>query len=402
MARITKHVERSEVINFVFDHVVHKQLGYPNLAQPNLPPDAFDHTPPRATPLRLMVYFKEHNIEWQACQPTQAPVGSWYPISLAWFDFEIDYLELLSQDIRTLVQRGHTKLLFCYHEADNPGSIKSRLDFLGTKNQFPSDYYLFASGNTAAEFLDNFVYFPDLELFFKFLNQQQHSTLSLVNPRPFKFTALNRTHKWWRATVMADLHRCNLLGNSLWSYNTDCDLGENPDQNPILISDIRGLPEYLGEFVERGPYFCDTDNADTHNDHTQVNEDLYTKSYCHIVIETLFDTNQSGGAFITEKTYKAIKYGQPFVVVGAVGSLNALRRAGYRTFDHAIDNRYDLIHDNTQRWLAVRRAIEKIQSQDMHAWFESCHEDIVHNQNHYLHNRPVWLDALVERLNYRP
>jgi hypothetical protein len=120
------------------------------------------------------------------------------------------------------------------------------------------------------------------------------------------------------------------------------------------------------------------------------------------VVETLFDTNQSGGAFITEKTYKAIKYGQPFVVVGAVGSLAALRRAGYRTFDHAIDNRYDLIHDNTQRWLAVRRAIAQIQSQNMHEWFESCCDDIKHNQNHYLHNQPVWLDTLINRLSYRP
>jgi len=120
------------------------------------------------------------------------------------------------------------------------------------------------------------------------------------------------------------------------------------------------------------------------------------------VIETLFDTDQSGGAFITEKTYKAIKYAQPFVIVGAVGSLATLRRAGYRTFDHAIDNSYDLIYDNTQRWLAVRKAIEKIQSQDMHAWFERCYEDIVHNQNHYLNNQPVWLDSLVERLNYKP
>jgi hypothetical protein len=390
------------MINFVFDHVVHPQLGYPNLAQPNLAPDAFDHTPPRATPLRLMTYFKDHSINWRAWTRDQAPVRSWYPVSLAWFDHTLDYMVLLDPQMKQLVASGHIKILFYYHEADNPGPIKSRLDFLGTKHQLPEDYYLFVSGNTSAEFLDNFFYFSDLELFFKFLNHQQPVSLNLTNQRPYKFTALNRTHKWWRATVMADLHRCNLLTHSQWSYNTDCSLGEGPAENPIIIDTIGGLSEYISEFVDHGPYFCDSDNADSHNDHTLVNTDLYTKSYCHIVIETLFDTNQSGGAFITEKTYKAIKYGQPFVIVGAVGSLATLRRAGYRTFDHAIDNRYDLIHDNTHRWLAVRRAIAQLQLQNMHQWFESCQADIEHNQNHYLHNRPTGLDRLIDRLSYKP
>lgn len=390
------------MINFVFDHVVHKQLGYPNLAKPNLLPDAFDHTSPRATPLRLMVYFKEHNIDWQTWSPSQAPAGSWYPVSLAWFDFTIDYMMLLNQTVRDQIRRGHVKLLFYYHEADNPGRIKTRMDHMGHLHSFPEDYYLFVSGNTAAEHMPNFAYFPDLELFFKFLNQHQSVPVNLNSPRPFQFTALNRTHKQWRATVMADMHRAGILDQSLWSYNTDCDLGEDVESNPIEIDTIPGLTEYSNQFVKKGPYFCDSNNADSHNDHETVNTNLYTQSYCHIVVETLFDTDQSGGAFITEKTYKAIKYAQPFVVVGAVGSLAALRRAGYRVFDHAIDNSYDLIHDNTQRWLAARRAIAQIKTQDMHAWFMSCQEDIEHNQHHYLNNRPVWLDPLINRISYRP
>lgn len=390
------------MINFVFDQVVHPQLGYPNLAQPNLAPDAFDHTPPRATPLRLMTYFKEHNVNWRAWTFDQAPKGSWYPVSLAWFDFTIDYMFLLDPRIKQLVVQGHIKMLFYYHEADNPGRIKTRMDYMGYLHDLPEDYYLFVSGNTAAEFLPNFMYFPDLELFFKFLNQDQIPNKNLINRRAYEFTALNRTHKQWRATVMADMHRSGILDNSLWSYNTDCDFGEDSESNPIETDTILGLTEYSEQFIQGGPYFCDSGNANEHNDHETVNTDLYTHSYGHIVIETLFDTDQSGGAFITEKTYKAIKYAQPFVVVGAVGSLATLRRAGYRTFDHAIDNSYDLIHDNTQRWLAIKRAIAQIQKQDMHAWFESCQEDIVHNQHHYLNNRPVWLDTLIDRISYKP
>ena len=125
----------------------------------------------------------------------------------------------------------------------------------------------------------------------------------------------------------------------------------------------------------------------------------YTDSYCNIVLETHFDADQSGGAFLTEKTFKAIKHGQPFVVVGCAGSLAALRKLGYRTFDHAIDNSYDAVIDNTQRWTAIKAAIIKLKSQDLHAWFESCRNDIEHNQQLFCSTKADRLNTLLERLH---
>ena len=393
MEGIDQHAQRIvALINFVFD-----QPGYPNFAQPDLSVDEFDHTWPRAVPCRLLTYFNENHIPWQSYLPEQAPVGSWYPISLAWFDQTINYHMLLNNTVRHLVKKGRIKLLFYYHEADSPGRIKFVLDFWGAKSQFPKDYYLFVSGNTAAEYLENFAYFPDHELFFKELNKHQ-TPIVTAGARPYDFTALNRTHKMWRATVMSELHRANLLTRSLWSYNTLCELDNDLD-NPINLDQLRGCNEYMEFFLGHGPYFCDGNDHVQHNNHRVVNTDLYTQSYCHIVIETLFDIEQSGGAFLTEKTYKAIKYGQPFVIVGAVGSLAALRQAGYRTFDHAIDNSYDLIYDNVQRLLAVKNAIAKIKSSDMQKWFESCQEDIAHNQQHYLNSQSVWLKSLAADLD---
>lgn len=380
------------MINFVFDCP-----GYPNLAQPNLSVEEFDYTWPRVVPCRLLSYFNQNNISWQSYNPEKAPVGSWYPIGLSWFDQTINYVTLLSDTVQRRVKKGELKLLFYYHEADSPARIKIVLDFLGLKSQFPKNYYLFVSANTAAEYLENFVYFPDHELFFKEINKNQ-TPVTNIGHRPYEFTALNRTHKLWRATVMSELHRANLLNQSLWSYNTLCEL-EDDCTNPINVDQLRGSSEYMEFFIERGPYFCDGNDHQQHNNHRQVNTELYTQSYCHIVIETLFDIEQSGGAFLTEKTYKAIKYGQPFVIVGAVGSLATLRRAGYRTFDHAIDNRYDLIHDNVQRWLAVKNAISQIRSQNMQQWFELCHNDIVHNQQHFLNSRSLWLDQLATHLD---
>jgi hypothetical protein len=117
------------------------------------------------------------------------------------------------------------------------------------------------------------------------------------------------------------------------------------------------------------------------------------------VVETLFDADQSGGAFLTEKTYKAIKFGQPFVIIGTAHSLRTLREQGYKTFDHSIDNHYDEITDNTQRWMAIRNTILKIQSQNMHEWFLKCLPDIKHNQQVFANTQGLLLNNIQRELS---
>jgi hypothetical protein len=201
---------------------------------------------------------------------------------------------------------------------------------------------------------------------------------------------------------MSDLYTSELLSNSQWSYNTTITDGDRPEDNPISIHSVAGWPARLNTFLHNGPYYCDGPNADAHNDHRWINSGLYLDSYCHISIETLFDVDQSGGAFITEKTYKCIKFGQPFVIVGAVGSLQALRNAGYRVFDGLIDNSYDTIVDNTQRWLAVKNTIAKIKSQDLHSWYLKCIPDLEHNQQLFIQKSKPSLAQLIDRLSYKP
>jgi hypothetical protein len=88
--------------------------------------------------------------------------------------------------------------------------------------------------------------------------------------------------------------------------------------------------------------------------------------------------------------------------VGAVGSLQALRDAGYRVFDGLIDNHYDTIEDNTQRWFAVKNTIAKIKSQHMHNWYLKCMPDLEHNQQLYIQRNKPTLQRLIDRLSYRP
>jgi len=387
-------------INFCFDHMSSRgRLGYPNLARPGLQGHEFDDQWPRTVPLRLLVYFDCAGIVSNSFTVEDAPWGSWYPVALAWHDFDCDYISLMPSAVLSRVRNREIRILFYYHEGDNPAKIKLRIDTLCSKHNLPVNCYLFVSANTASANLENFIYFPDHEYFFRYINRRQIMPEIVVEPRSHEFTALNRVHKWWRASCMSDLKQLGLLDRSLWSYNTQCTINDREEDNPLKLDNIQGWRNAVKDFVHQGPYFCDSNDDQSHNNHRHVPVNLYQDSYCHLVIETLFDADQSGGTFLTEKTYKAIKFGQPFVIIGTAHSLRTLRQQGYRTFDHVIDNSYDEITDNTQRWLALRNSILKIQSQNMHEWFLQCLSDVKHNQQIFNDTHKASLNIIAQGLS---
>jgi hypothetical protein len=387
---------------FVADRVV-QDKAYPALAKWRADP----YTPewrqfvqhwPSTIPCELHEHCGTHSFPYQL--KTTKELYTWhdfYSIGLGFFNFNIDYFELLSSDIVQALQQLNLRLLFYYHEGDNPYLIKKRLDSLCVHHNLSTDCYRFVSGNTAADSIENFAWFPDHELLYWHRNHKVVPEPVDLTPRSYDFTLLSRTHKWWRATVITDLHRTGLLDCSQWSYNT-VDIGDQEQDNPIEIDSFDRLRDDVHTFLTRAPYTCDQLSADQHNNHHIIEHTHYTDSYFNIVLETHFDADGSGGAFLTEKTFKPIKYAQPFVIIGAPGSLQALRSLGYRTFDTVIDNSYDTIQNNTQRWIAVKSIIEQIKH-DPAKYFAQCLDDIIHNQQLFLSSKYDRLNRLLERLN---
>lgn len=355
---------------------------------------------PNTVPVELHEHCRNHRYPMRLHTTTDSwPAGSYYTVGIGFFNFSVDYFSLMPDTVLDALRQRTLTVLFYYHEGDNPETIKQRLDNLCDQNRVPVDSYRFVSGNTAADNIKRFVFFPDHELLYWQRNRQAPSTTVHNNLRKHKFTILSRTHKWWRAAVMTDLQKQGLLQGSRWSYGIDNTTNDSFDNNPIEI-DILDIRLLLNEFLSGAPYTCDTLTSEQHNNHHLVETDHYTDSYCSIILETHFDADGSGGAFLTEKTFKAIKHGHPFVIVGCAGSLAALRKLGYRTFDHAIDNSYDSITDNTQRWIKCRNTITQLLQQDLHTWFELCREDILHNQQLFAADKYNRLNTLLKRLQH--
>jgi hypothetical protein len=167
---------------------------------------------------------------------------------------------------------------------------------------------------------------------------------------------------------------------------------------PIEIDAIAGLRTATEDFLKSAPHISDELDHDQRNDHSTLVPKYHVNSYCNIVIETHFDADQSGGTFLTEKTFKPIKHGQLFFIAGPAGSLQVLRDLGYRVFDDILDNRYDLEQDHTQRWMALTRAIYFAQP-ELPQLFEQARADIEHNQQLFQTSKTNRLNSLIKDIN---
>ena len=66
--------------------------------------------------------------------------------------------------------------------------------------------------------------------------------------------------------------------------------------------------------------------------------------------------------YLTEKTFRAILHKRPFVILGAPGSVDQIKRLGFQTFDNFWSEKYDLIQDPNDRIRAVVKIIKEINS----------------------------------------
>jgi hypothetical protein len=181
-----------------------------------------------------------------------------------------------------------------------------------------------------------------------------------VDPKNFLY--LNRHFRPFRFLLFLELYRRGLLKNSYCSfYNNDWyTLGANALYTPdYMVSKLveyggplTGLIEYgktvvphmifpwvLDNFENIYPYFAATKFS------------VICETRCN---ETAFQP--------TEKVFRAIKMGHPFVVFSTPGFLHRFREMGYRTFSPYIDESYDDNPDHHDRMMAVADQVEKLNS----------------------------------------
>jgi hypothetical protein len=110
--------------------------------------------------------------------------------------------------------------------------------------------------------------------------------------------------------------------------------------------------------------------------------DESAESLLYLVTETVATGRR---LHLTEKTFKPIALGMPFVIVGTQGSLKYLRSYGFRTFEGIWDESYDDAEDDVriERITSLLRSLDELSPEGKQDLFEQCREVIDHNWNHF-------------------
>lgn len=107
----------------------------------------------------------------------------------------------------------------------------------------------------------------------------------------------------------------------------------------------------------------------------------------HLVLETLFDTDK---CYLSEKIFKPIVMNQAFIVWGPPGTLSYLREYGFRTFDDAWSEDYDLESDHDRRMSMLVDLVKKISNMDTTEYqdlYQKCLPTIEHNRSWFYNEK---------------
>jgi hypothetical protein len=133
----------------------------------------------------------------------------------------------------------------------------------------------------------------------------------------------------------------------------------------------------------------------------------YERTFISIISETLMDEDT---LFISEKTWKPIMVGHPFIILGNKDSLKYLKSLGYKTFDKWIDESYDDILDENERRGAILKELKRLSYlsvDDLSQIRSEMNEICEYNQKHFneLYNKKYGtnninsdISALIEKI----
>jgi len=189
--------------------------------------------------------------------------------------------------------------------------------------------------------------------------------------KPYKFTFLNREPRDHRKKILSELDKRNLLQQALWS---DLSQGVSlPTEYPDFFNNT-----FYNPLIGSAAVF------DFNCPLILINHQLCVDSYFSLVTETTFYCSQYH--LISEKTYKPLLMGHPFIIAAGAGFYKNLHDLGYKTFDGLIDESFDSIQDHDLRLLKIVDSVEELCSRDLSDFLSKSKPICDHNRKVFFEN----------------
>jgi hypothetical protein len=168
---------------------------------------------------------------------------------------------------------------------------------------------------------------------FMYVDQWAHHVLPEANVVGYEqnklYINLNRVAREHRCSLLQSIINNNMLADG---YTTWANTGN---------AYARYLAENPNSTINRYTYdTLDVEDITAANPTAIIPLEYCKKSFVYLVTETHINTEQ---LFISEKSYKPISIGMPFMILGNPGTLDLLRTKGYITFNKWFNENYDLV-----------------------------------------------------------
>jgi hypothetical protein len=206
---------------------------------------------------------------------------------------------------------------------------------------------------------------------------EQLNRLTPYQPKSMSFDALLGQPRPPRVFVIDQIKKHSLesvIVNNIFSNETytKCPIDQLPgfdwEDDYILLNDNN-----------RNDIYC---NIDYHGAVTALTNIIPISTYTQTAFSILSETQHNNSVYmLTEKTAKVTLGRRLFVAFAGPGFLQLLRNTGFQTFDGIIDESYDLIENDQDRWQAAFDQVIKLCHSDQLDTLTKARPILEHNFN---------------------
>lgn len=297
-----------------------------------------------------------------------------------------DNITLIKQLVDT-----HSILPVLANPAEGSDTIRWQVYKLDIVDLVQQGKIVILTGGDLPNELTNFHYenfMPKLLDYQENINAAAQYQQSWTVSRPYKFLFLNGRARPHRRYLIKRLE--HLLPDTLWTNldSTVCGSREleyliNGQDQLLIPGKIKLLDQqYEFDFYQSNmdlplSGFVKYQLFDHQWGEIYIKANTYIDTYFSLVTETVFEYSYS---FRTEKIWKPICIGHPFIAVGNRGYYRDLQQLGYRTFGNLIDESFDQIDNSQDRIDRIAAVVEDLCNQNLSSFVMAADETCKYNQ----------------------
>ena len=286
-------------------------------------------------------------------------------------------MQLYSDLIRPLVESNSIKVIFS-NPAEGSDTLRTHIAQHGIEDLVLSGkILLIGGGDMDSSYLclqyDSFlpkILDYDENVLAIALYQEMHNK----NVKPYKFLFLNGRNRDHRHYLLDRFTANGLLNQAIW---TCLDQSMGPIKYLDSNYEYTAYKPYIG--INTSTQFVKNQLFNNTWGEIYLSATPYIDSYFSVVTETVFKYPYS---FRTEKIWKPIAIGHPFVAVANKGYYRDLHQLGFKTFGHVIDESFDQIDNNQTRLERIAQVVEDLCQQDLASLLKECYNICKYNQQH--------------------